>query len=122
MLKSHSEAAPESAYIGKELVKLITLDSIFKNYKNNYKKILLKIDTQGNELDVLIGAKESLAEIYGVQIELSTIQLYENQKIYNYYIDYFQNQNFQLWNIFPAFVDPKTGRVLQFDALFIKEI
>jgi len=63
MLPMHEEAAPESHYIGKEKIKVKTLDSIFEDYCSTENNILLKIDTQGFEKKVIEGASESLDAI-----------------------------------------------------------
>ena len=120
MLATHSDAAPESRYIGKELVQLITLDSIYEIYCARNEQVFLKIDAQGYEKHVLDGAKECLKYIKGVQVELSVVPLYASQYTYEYFFQFFKTLDFTLWSLMPVFSDPKTGQMLQFDAVFIR--
>lgn len=77
MLATHSTAAPQSAYIGRERVPLITVDSMAQDYLVGSHATLLEIDTQGYEWQVLDGAITSLPKVRGVLMELSLLPLYE---------------------------------------------
>ena len=83
--------------------------------------ICLKIDTQGYEYEILSGGAETLSLVTAVQIELSIIELYQGQKLYKYFIEFFENKNFILYDIIPGFSNKKTGQLLQFDAIFVKK-
>ena len=117
----HTNAAKDSIYIDKEEIKIIPLDSIYKNYARDYKKIFVKIDTQGFESEVLEGAKNSIKEIYGFQIELSIVELYKGQKLYNEILGHFKENNFVVWNIIPGFFNNNTGQLLQFEAILLNK-
>ena len=121
MLAAHSDAAPNSRYIGKERVKVITLDSIYNLYCTINDRVFLKIDAQGYEKEVLDGAKECLKHIKGVKVELSVVPLYASQNTYEYFFQFFKTHGFVLWSLMPVFSNPKTGQMLQFDAEFIKQ-
>jgi FkbM family methyltransferase len=121
MLQAHSSAAPESVYIGKEMVKVIPLDSIYSHYSRTNEKTFLKIDAQGYEKEILDGATESLKSIKVVQLELSVVPLYGLQPLYDYFFEFFDAHGFELWSLIPGFVDQKTGRMLQFDAIFVRK-
>jgi FkbM family methyltransferase len=121
ILESHTNAAPKSVYIGKDVAKLIMLDSVFNNYARESDRVFLKIDTQGYEKQVLDGARECLKHIKGVQLELSVVPLYESQSLYEYFFQFFRDNGFILWSLIPGIVDPKTGQLLQFDAVFISK-
>jgi FkbM family methyltransferase len=122
MLPAHSIAAPDSIYIGKKTTKVITIDSIYDEYRGNTnERTFLKIDTQGFEKQVLDGAKNSIKHIKAVQLELSIIPLYETQCLYEYFFQYFKNHAFVLWSLIPGFTDPGTGQMLQFDAIFVRQ-
>jgi FkbM family methyltransferase len=56
MLESHRSAAPESAYQGKEIVLIQTLDAVAGEYLKDARAHFLTIDTQGFEWQVLDGA------------------------------------------------------------------
>lgn len=120
MLATHSEAAPESRYIGSERVPLCRLDSVATGYLAEDSVVFLKIDTQGYEDRVLDGAKNLLTKVVGLQLELSLVPLYENQRLYDNLISQLKLSGFELWAVSPAFVDPKNGRLLQMDATFFR--
>ena len=121
MLEKHKKAAPDSEYLGQEEVNIYTLDNIFSNLKNGYKRIFLKIDTQGYEMNVLKGVEKNIHKIYAVQLELSMSPLYNNSHLYQDFFDYFIKRDFECWNLQSGFRDPETGRLLQFDGLFVNK-
>jgi FkbM family methyltransferase len=118
MLESHAQAAPESVYVGSESIEIKTLDSVFASIKGNARRCYLKIDTQGFELPVLLGAEASLASIDTVQLELSVIPLYEGQSLYLEMCSWFAERGYELVSIEPGFGESSSGRMLQFDGVF----
>lgn len=121
MLPTHSNAAPDSIYVGTNLVDQITLDSIFANYVSEGTKVFLKIDTQGYEMQVLNGIKENLSSITGIQIEMSTTPLYRGEKTFETFISFFKEAGFECWLCLPGFSDPLSGRMLQFDFVYYRK-
>lgn len=121
MLNTHSDSAPESVYIGTANTLVLTLDSVYEQYAKDKKKVFLKIDTQGFEAHVLAGALKSLPSIFAVQLELSLVPLYANQELYPYFLKFFGEQGFYLWQIIPGFIDNESGQSLQFDAIFLRK-
>lgn len=79
MLPAHLKSAPQSQYVGKELISVKTLDQILPTLCHDSRNIYLKLDTQGFEKHVLVGAAASLTRIDTVQMELSLVPLYNNQ-------------------------------------------
>ena len=122
MLDSHLSAAPHTAYIGKETVPLVTLDSIAPNYIAKFQNPFLKIDTQGFEWAVLNGAKNVLPNMRGVLLELSMIPLYEDQHLWREVLERLEREGFVLWAMQPEFIDPNDGRTLQMNGIFFKLI
>jgi FkbM family methyltransferase len=120
MLASHSSVAPESAYLGHEATPLSTLDSVAPPYLEGAQAPFLKIDTQGYEWYVLDGALATLPKVRGIQIELSLVPLYEGQRLWRECIERLEAGGFVLWALQPVFVDPATGRTLQWDGLFFR--
>jgi|TARA_B110000908_G_C10219743_1_gene434697 FkbM family methyltransferase len=120
MGKAHQDAAPEANFVGSESVSLITLDSVFKNYVSESSKCLLKIDVQGYEEQVLKGAEDSIQRIDAIKLECSLVSLYDGDKTFEYYFDFFKKNGFELFDIETGFSNPVTGQLLQFDALFIR--
>lgn len=121
MRSAHEESAPDSKYVSNEDVKLITLDSVFDNYVMANNEILLKIDVQGYEEQVLIGAINSIKKVRAVKLECSLVSLYKGDKTYEFYFDWLKKLGFALFDLEPVHAHPITGRLLQFDAVFVRE-
>jgi FkbM family methyltransferase len=120
MLESHAKAAPASVYVGSEKVPVRTLDSASSQYLRPDTVLFLKIDTQGYEDRVLRGAVTTLRRAIGLQLELSLMPLYEGQRQYEEMAKELKGMGFELWNMTPAFVDPRNGRLLQIDGTFFR--
>ena len=116
----HQDAAPEANFISSETVNMITLDSVFKNYASQSSKCLLKIDVQGYEDQVLQGSLNSIQQINAIKLECSLVSLYDGDKTFEYYFDFFKKNGFELFDIETGFSNPVTGQLLQFDALFVR--
>jgi FkbM family methyltransferase len=121
MLPSHVETAPESKYIGKEKVAVKRLDAIDDINIKRSNHIYLKIDTQGYEMLVLLGANGIMDKIVGIQIEMSIIPLYDGQALYQELLTWLEKQGFEIWDIEPVLYDDKSGRMLQFDGIFYRK-
>ncbi len=120
MLELHRSAAPESAYEGKEIVPIKTLDAIAGQYLKDARAPFLKIDTQGYEWQVFDGARDTLPQIKGVLVELSLVPLYDGQHLWREVIDRLEAEGFTLWAFKPAFSDQASGRTLQVDGIFYR--
>lgn len=79
------------------------LDTIFDELKREHKfqRPFLKMDTQGNDLAVLAGAKKSLAEICGLQSELGFKRLYKDMPLFNEALDAYSCAGFELSALVP---------------------
>lgn len=120
MLETHRSAAPESAYVGKEIVPIKTLDAVSGQYLKDARAAFLKIDTQGFEWQVLDGARDTLPHIRGILVELSLVPLYEGQHLWREVIDRLEAEGFTLWAFKPVFSDQVSGRTLQVDGIFYR--
>lgn len=118
MLPSHLSSAPESAYTGKEVVVIKTLDEIFDGLNIHGKNIYMKIDTQGFESKVLNGAVKSLAKIDTIQMEMSLVPLYEGELLFVDMCKLMSEKGYTLVSIAGGFTDPKSGQLLQADGIF----
>jgi FkbM family methyltransferase len=120
MLDSHTSAAPDSLYRGIEKVPLRRLDTLALQYIEEESRIFLKVDTQGYEREVLEGAPAILRKAVGVALEVSLEPLYRGDRLMPEMVHYMEDIGFDLWGVSPAFVDERTGRTLQLDALFFR--
>ena len=120
MLESHRSAALKSAYEGKEVVPIKTLDAVAGPYLKDARAPFLKIDTQGFEWLVLDGARDTLPQIKGILVELSLVPLYGGQHLWREVIDRLESEGFTLWAFKPEFSDQVYGRTLQVDGIFYR--
>jgi FkbM family methyltransferase len=93
-----------------------TLDNLLK-HDTIPTATLLKIDVQGLEDKVLLGASESLRKIEWIYVECSFTELYINQKLASWVISYLDTQGFELAGIYNQASDRKIGAI-QADFLF----
>jgi FkbM family methyltransferase len=121
VMGSHTDSEPGAKIKSTEKTKVFKLDSVADKYLKGYKSIYYKIDTQGYEEKVLIGSKETLSKIKGIELEMSLIKLYEGQKLYLDLISILNSYGFELQSIEPAFTDKKSGRLLQVNGIFFRE-
>ena len=114
--KLHKENHKNSQYTHKEEVECDTLDNLINHYPLS-KNLMLKIDVQGNEMDVLKSAINNLSKFKLIQIELSLQTLYEGQALYKEILNFMNEHNYDIWNIFPGY-KKLNGQLFQFDAVF----
>ncbi len=122
ILDSHVTADNNSMFIGREEVTIHKFDTIFHELNTNQLNYFLKIDTQGFEDRVLDGASEILKNIIGIQVELSFVQLYSGQILYNEMVDKLNKLGYNLWAYYPVFINSETGKLLQVDAIFFRNL
>ena len=120
MLPAHVRSAPVSAYVGKEDITVSRLDSVFSRYHRLGDRAFLKLDAQGYEGKILEGAALSMAQILGIQLEMSIEPLYKNEMPYLEMLGYLAGLGFTLTSIEPGFSDPESGRMLQMDGILYR--
>ncbi len=118
--ESHLQAAPQSAYVGTETVRVVRLDDIAAKYVGAGGQLFIKIDTQGFESQVLDGAQETLARCTGVLLEMSLLELYSGQPLWDEMLSRLRAAGFEPWAIDRSFSDPTSGRTLQCDVTFFR--
>ena len=118
MLPSHTNSAPDSAYVGKEEITIRKIDTIIDEYRRPANTLYLKIDAQGYEKTIIQGAINSLDKITGIQLEVSLIPLYKGEALLADMIDYMSTQGYTLMSLEPGHGDPSTGQLLQVDCIF----
>jgi FkbM family methyltransferase len=102
-------------------VKTSTLAVQLARYRKKlgFKMAFLKMDTQGNDLAVAIGAGASLREFAGLQSELAIKLLYKNAPSFVESLDYYRTNGFEL----SAFVPNNTGHLpylIEIDCIMLR--
>lgn len=102
------------------LIESISIDTFFQ--RENISNVdILKIDTQGHEKNVLIGAKKSLKEskIKAIMIEIILDDYYENHLNISDIENLIVKEGFYLYGIYDIIKMPKR-RINQIDLLYFK--
>lgn len=107
--------------IGEAETPVATLDSLYGDYVKPGERVYLKIDTQGYEKKVLLGAKETLGKISGLQIELSLLPLYEGETTYLEILQMIHAEGFQPFILTEMFFSADLRRQMQIDAVFFRD-
>jgi FkbM family methyltransferase len=120
MLPAIESSAPELANIGKERIVVRTLDSVIDKYRRSHDRIYLKIDTQGFEKNVIVGAEQSLRDVIGVQMEVSLVPLYKGETLLSEMVGFMTGKGYTLMSLEPGYGKPDTGQLLQCDCVFFR--
>jgi FkbM family methyltransferase len=94
----------------------IKLDDLFED---NSEFDLIKIDTQGSELDIIEGGKDLCFKAKGILLEVSLTQYNEDAPLYDEVIRFMDNFGFKIAEILDENIVPEI--VSQQDILFIKK-
>ena len=117
-MRSTRCAFPPSAYVGREAVSVVPLDSLESRLVHPGEVVWLKLDVQGYEMQVLAGAERTLAKTRLIEMELSLVALYEGQALICEAIERLRTMGFQLIAVEDAFVDDNTRHTLQVNGIF----
>jgi FkbM family methyltransferase len=120
IMRKHIEAFPETAQVEEIAVKYWQLDAHLDEFELN-SRVLLVLDVQGFELQALKGAELLLRQVDLVLCEVSFAELYENQCSFEELYDFLRPMGFVFKGDAGHLRDPHDGRILQVDALFIRE-
>jgi FkbM family methyltransferase len=118
MRAEHHAGAPDVTMTGTETTPVARLDTFDLKIEP---PAMLKLDVQGYEDRVLVGAENTLRHVALIECELSLDQLYEGQPTFRQMIDLLGDRGFQIIDLDPFFYDKTDGRVLSVDAMFRRE-
>lgn len=120
MLRSHVEAAPQSAIVATEAVAVRRLDQAILPHMQDARRLFLKVDTQGYEAQVLLGATGILDQVAFIELELSMVPLYAGQALLPEMMTKVANLGYTPVALEPGFANYDEGRVFQMDGLFVR--
>ena len=99
-----SETLPQNRTIGREIVEVRRLDSIFEACMEGIdaRNLYLKLDTQGFDLEVLRGADGVIDKFSGAQTEISFVPIYEGMPGYRESLKEFESRGFCVVDFVPV--------------------
>jgi len=112
--------SPTSRTVATETAPAVRLDDVASEYLAPHDRPFLKLDTQGYERQVLAGGPDTLARAVGLQIELSLVPLYRGETLWREMVDWLMGQGFAPRLFVPGYYSRHMGRMLQFDAVFLR--
>jgi len=103
-----------------ETVAVKTIDSILPvlRERHGFKRPYLKLDTQGFDIEVLEGSRQSLPGIPALQSEASVIGIYKGMPGYMDTIRYLGGRGFDISGLYPVSRD-RSLRLIEFDCVMI---
>jgi FkbM family methyltransferase len=116
----HIQVWPESRTVGEEDVPIARLDSLADEIGLASNTTLLKLDVQGYEDQVLIGAADLLPQIDAVYAELLFAPLYDGQSEYHEVMATLERAGLRFSGLYEEFSDPSTGLPLFANGLFVR--
>lgn len=100
-------------------IRTTTFDDWVACEKAHNTTFFMKLDVQGAELKVLVGAIKSLPQIAGLYVECQLAPTYKGQATFWEINQFLENQGYILRNIYPCLRD-LSGRAIQTDALWTR--
>lgn len=109
-------------------IKADTLDNQFQQHQIRDVDFI-KLDTQGSELFILEGATRTLNDVFGLEIEVEFIELYQDQPLFSDIDRFVSGFGFQLFDLKPYYwkrtagkkYGKQQGQIIFADALYMRE-
>ena len=114
------EIEPSIGYVGTQEVIVRRLDNVH-TIGFDSQSILLKIDVQGYETQVRLGALKVLDRVKLIQLETSLIPVYKGEPLIGDMIKMLDLLGFRIVAVEPGWNDPKTGELLQMDLILARK-
>jgi FkbM family methyltransferase len=111
-------AYPDSQASFLEQVEVHRLDDVWQDLAGDAKRVFLKLDTQGYDLEVLKGASEHLSAVVAMQLELAFKPSYEGAPSFGDALDYVTDLGFEITGFFP--VTRERFRLVEADCVLVR--
>lgn len=118
--KAHTDEVPKTRTVSTENIVVDKLDNIIDEYVNQDDRLFVKIDTQGFEKKVIEGSLNSIKRISGFQLELSLVEMYQGEALFEEMIQYMKAFGYEIFSMEPGFCNSDSGRLYQCDVIFFK--
>jgi len=110
--------AQESADVEARPVRAATVDALVREHDLS-PPFLLKVDVQGNELEVLAGATQTLAEASLVILEVSFFPFLVGGPQFDEVVAFMRAAGFMTYDVFELSYRPLDGALAQADVMFV---
>ena len=103
-----------------EMVQVRRVDDVIDDLRRvtDCRRIYLKLDTQGYDLEVIEGAKTTLASVAALQTEVSVLPIYHRMPDWQTAVRTLKRYHFDVTGFFPVTQDPYL-RVVEFDCVAV---
>lgn len=120
-LDKNAKHAPTSMAATSINVQIETLAELLPLLKAKlaFERPFLKIDTQGFDLEVAIGAGDLLTDFLGIQSEVSFLPIYDGAPDFNHTVDYYKVAGFRLSRLIPIH-DIHFPDLVEMDAILVR--
>lgn len=82
---------------------------------------MIKLDTQGSEIEILKGASKTIHKAEVILMEISLIDIYKNVPLMKDVLNFLDDKGFQIYDICSFIRRPLDNALWQVDAIFIKK-
>jgi len=112
---------PRSAASGDEMVSVKRLDDVLDSLvrESAERRLFLKLDTQGFDLEVFRGLGRYRDRVMVMQSEVSLLGIYDDMPHWTESIDAYERAGFAVAAMFPVTRD-SMGRVIEYDCLLVR--
>ena len=118
----HFESYPESAYVKQTPVNLRTLSDLVEDTSAETDMLAVKLDVQGLEGEVLLGAESILSKVVLLEIEVSLAPLYIGQSSAWQLLQLANDAGFRIVDLDRVCWDHRNGDLLQANILFKRTV
>jgi FkbM family methyltransferase len=116
----HKSAFPYTAQTQIETIEIRRLDEVAHDLQIE-DNVLIKVDVQGTEDKVIAGGERTFARATALIMETTFVPLYQGQVLFDAIYDRLRRMGFTYMGTEHIIRDPRTGRVLQCDSLFLRD-
>ncbi len=113
-------SAPDQQFCRIEKIEVRRLDDIIQKYNYRGERLFLKIDVQGYEKKVLLGAEKTLEKVVGIKVEMTLKRQYYGETLFDEMLQYLNEKGFTLLSLKNVWNNPHTGELYQVDGIFFR--
>jgi FkbM family methyltransferase len=106
----------------KRSVTTTTIDALVDSLGLTGRVDLMKLDTQGSELDILRGASRTLGSVSCLQLELSIVRYNEGGPLLDEVVAFLRERGFFARDVFELKYAPESDDLTHLDCLFSKSV